>query len=115
MNSPDDVLQWRRAEVFKRQRQAVHDAITDHRRHDDLPRLRGLMDASRNIDALTLEYAVVINNVIQIDADAYTQLRGVFLQACLLRPLPVDGPSHCIHDPRKWHQDGVTRHPRTPP
>jgi len=44
--------------------QAVHDAITDRCRHNDLPRLSGLMDASRNIDALTLEYAVVINDVI---------------------------------------------------
>jgi len=33
----------------------------------------------------------------------------------LLRPLHIDGPSHCVDDTRKLYQDGITRNLCHPP
>src|SRR5258708_13983037 len=97
-NRPNDVLQRRHAEVMKRHRQPIHYVITHRSRHYDLPGLGRLMDAGGDIDAISLENAVVVDDIFHIYANANSYRRRVRLTRLALKgPLDIDRPSYCVN------------------
>jgi hypothetical protein len=60
-------------------RQPIQHVITHRRRHDDLSRLRSLMNAGGNVNAIALQNPIIINDVIDVDADAKLQSEGISL------------------------------------
>jgi len=93
---------------MKRHRQPIHYVITHRSRHYDLPGLGRLMDAGGDIDAISLENAVVVDDIFHIYANANSYRRRVRLTRLALKgPLDIDRPSYCVNGTRELHQNRV--------
>lgn len=112
---PGDVLEWRHAHVVKRHRQAVHDVIANRGGDHHLPGLRRLVDARGDVDAMAAENPAIIDDVLDVDADAKAQRRGIAVIANPpLRPLDLNGPAHSVDGAGELDHQGVAGHVHDP-
>jgi hypothetical protein len=90
-------------------RKPIGDEISHHARNDDLTGLCSLMNAGSNIDAIAAQHAVVINDILDIDADPQAKSERVrFAIDALQRTLDIAGPPDRAHYTRELRQYAIS-------
>ena len=94
---------------MKNHRKSIVDRFSHPSCDDDLTRLCGLMNAGCDVDAVAAQHAVVINDILDVDANPKLESeRVIFATITLLPALDIASPPDRVHRTGEFRQYAIS-------